>query len=104
MALSVQTRLRLLRIKHWLMAQGVAAMLGFMKLLPPKQATNTIAWISRTIGPLTSRHKIALNNLALAMPDVPETKRREIALGMWSNMGRLAAEYVYLDQLFDFDP
>jgi KDO2-lipid IV(A) lauroyltransferase len=43
-------------------------------------------------------------NLARAYPDMPEAERREIAVDMWGNMSRLAAEYVFLDQMFDFDP
>jgi KDO2-lipid IV(A) lauroyltransferase len=60
--------------------------------------------MARRIGPLTPRHKLAMANLARAYPDMPEAERREIAVDMWGNMSRLAAEYVFLDQMFDFDP
>lgn len=45
-----------------------------------------------------------LFNLARAYPEKSEEERLEIALDSWGNMGRLAAEYVFLDRLFDFDP
>ena len=32
------------------------------------------------------------------------TRSSAIALDMWGNMARLAAEYIFLDQLFDYDP
>ena len=45
-----------------------------------------------------------LTNLRNAFPEKSETEIEEIALASWGNMGRLAAEYVFLDRLFDFDP
>ncbi len=45
-----------------------------------------------------------LVNLANAYPEKSEAEREAIALASWGHMGRLAAEYVFLDQLFDFDP
>src|SRR5207247_1332467 len=33
-----------------------------------------------------------------------EADIRVIAMDMWGHMARLAAEYVYLDRLFDYDP
>ncbi|MGO8658202.1 lipid A biosynthesis lauroyl acyltransferase, partial [Rhizobium ruizarguesonis] len=39
-----------------------------------------------------------------AFPEKSEAEIEEIALASWGNMGRLAAEYVFLDQLFDYDP
>ncbi len=53
---------------------------------------------------MTPRHKLVLRNLALAYPEKSEGERREIAIASWGHMGRLAAEYVFLDQLFDYDP
>jgi len=45
-----------------------------------------------------------LRNLRNAFPEKSEAEIETIALNSWGNMGRLAAEYVFLDQLFDFDP
>jgi len=45
-----------------------------------------------------------LTNLRNALPEKSEAEREEIAVASWGHMGRLAAEYVFLDQLFDFDP
>lgn len=94
---------RLLVVRHWLIAMAAASVMAIMRLFPAQAATHTIATIATWIGPLTSRHKLALDNLRHAFPDKSAVERKKIAKGMWYNMGRLAAEYVYLDQLFDFD-
>src|SRR3546814_18930949 len=45
-----------------------------------------------------------LTNLRNAYPENSDAELEEIALASWGHMGRLAAEYVFLDRLFDFDP
>lgn len=101
--MNVVWKKRLLKSRHWLLAQTAAASLAVMKLLPAEPTTHAIGRMATWIGPLTSRHKLALDNLRYAFPEKSRTERDKIAKGMWYNMGRLAAEYVYLDALFDFD-
>lgn len=91
-------------LEHWLTAQLVFGLLGLLKLLPPKPAINFVDRAARRIGPLTGRHRVALDNLRRAFPEKTELEIKEIAVGMWGNQARLAAEYVFLDQIFDFDP
>jgi KDO2-lipid IV(A) lauroyltransferase len=66
--------------------------------LPADKAINFVDYVARRIGPLTPRHKLALANLKRAYPEKTEEERQQIALDMWGNMSRLAAEYVFLDQ------
>ncbi len=47
---------------------------------------------------------MALANLRKAFPEKPEAEIQDIARDMWGNMARLAAEYVFIEKLFDFDP
>ncbi|WP_292126314.1 lipid A biosynthesis lauroyl acyltransferase, partial [Mesorhizobium sp.] len=58
----------------------------------------------RRIGPMVGRHRVAVNNLRLAYPQKSDAEIEAIASDMWGNMARLAAEYIFLDALFDFDP
>ncbi|AQS41655.1 MAG: Lipid A biosynthesis lauroyl acyltransferase [Candidatus Tokpelaia hoelldobleri] len=88
----------------WLWAHVVAAILAGMKYLPAKAGIGFFAGLARLVGPLTPRHKIALDNLRAAYPEKDEAEIRAIAIEMWVNMGRLFAEYVFLDKIFDFDP
>jgi len=73
-------------------------------LLPADTAINFADRLTRAIGPRLRRHKLMLRNLRNAFPEKSEAEIETIALNSWGNMGRLAAEYVFLDQLFDFDP
>jgi Kdo2-lipid IVA lauroyltransferase/acyltransferase len=95
---------RFRHVEFWLVAQLAFAVLALLSRLPPKRATDFADWASRKIGPLSRRHAIALDNLRLAFPEKPESEITEIALDMWGNMARLVAEYVFLDQIFDYDP
>ena len=91
-------------VEYWLVAQLAFVVLALLSRLPPKRATDFADWASRKIGPLSHRHAIALDNLRRAFPEKSEIEITEIALDMWGNMARLVAEYVFLDQIFDFDP
>ena len=90
--------------QQWLVAQIAFSFLNLLKLLPADPAIRFADWLVRRIGPRTSRHKLMLTNLANAYPEKSESERQDIALASWGHMGRLAAEYVFLDRLFDFDP
>jgi Kdo2-lipid IVA lauroyltransferase/acyltransferase len=90
--------------QQWLVAQLAFSFLNLLKLLPADPAIRFADWLVRRIGPRTSRHTLMLTNLANAYPEKSESERHEIALASWGHMGRLAAEYVFLDRLFDFDP
>ena len=89
---------------YWVQAKIISAVLGIFKLFPANAALNFMGKAARKVGPLLGRHKIALENLALAFPEKTKAEHEAIAGDMWENMARLAAEYVFLDQLFDFDP
>ncbi|CAN7478776.1 lipid A biosynthesis lauroyl acyltransferase [Rhizobium sp. LjRoot30] len=97
-----------LKVRHfrqWLMAQLAFAFLNILKLLPADAAMNFADRLMRFVGPrVKRRHKLMLTNLRNAFPEKDEAEIAEIALASWGNMGRLAAEYIFLDELFDFHP
>ena len=92
------------RSRDWLIAKVIFGLLRLISLFPADKAIGFVDAMARRIGPLTPRHKLALANLERAFPEKTEAEREAIARDMWGNMSRLAAEYVFLDQLFDFDP
>ncbi len=96
--------LALENFRQWFNATIAFGFLSLLKLLPADPAIRFADRLARKIGPKTPRHKLMLFNLARAYPEKSEAERLEIALDSWGNMGRLAAEYVFLDRLFDFDP
>ncbi|RCL01896.1 MAG: KDO2-lipid IV(A) lauroyltransferase [Candidatus Tokpelaia sp. JSC188] len=97
-------KIKLKSLWDWLWAHAIAAILIGLKHLPAKAGINMFARIARVLGPFMQRHQIALANLRAAYPEKNEKEIREIAYEMWENMGRLFAEYVFLDKIFDFDP
>ncbi|WFU10839.1 lipid A biosynthesis lauroyl acyltransferase [Rhizobium sp. CB3090] len=90
--------------RQWLIAQIIFGFLNFLKMFPADGGINFADWLTRKIGPRMRRHRLMLTNLRNAFPEKSEVEIAEIALASWGNMGRLAAEYVFLDRLFDFDP
>jgi Kdo2-lipid IVA lauroyltransferase/acyltransferase len=102
------TKLRLLALTrkfvYWVQAKLIFTVMGLLRLLPPEGALRFLGWAGRKIGPLLGRHRVALNNLALAMPESSPAERQLIAGDMWENMSRLVGEYIFLDDLFDYDP
>lgn len=90
--------------KDWLVAQFAFGLLNILKVLPADGAIDFADRVARRIGPKTKRHRLTLINLRNAFPEKSEAEIEAIALDAWGNMGRLAAEYVFLDKLFDFDP
>jgi KDO2-lipid IV(A) lauroyltransferase len=96
--------LRLRKLNYWLVARVAMAAMALLRRLPPDTALNFADRMARKIGPLVGRHRVALDNLKKAYPEKSEAEIRAIASDMWGNMARLAAEYIFLDQLFDYDP
>ncbi|TIR26047.1 MAG: lipid A biosynthesis lauroyl acyltransferase [Mesorhizobium sp.] len=96
--------LRLRQMEHWLVARLAMVLLWLLRLLPPDSALNFADRAARRVGPLVGRHRVAVNNLRLAYPQKSDAEIEAIARDMWGNMARLAAEYIFLDALFDFDP
>ena len=96
--------LALRNFQQWLVAQVMFGFLNFLKLFPAEAAHHPVCEADRAIGRRTRRHRLMLTNLRNAFPEKSEAEIEVIALDSWGNMGRLAAEYVFLDQLFDYDP
>ncbi len=90
--------------QYWIVAQIVFGVMALLRLAPPDAALNFADKVARTFGPLTGRHKVAVDNLNQAYPEKSAEEHDAIARDMWGNMGRLATEYVFLDRLFDFNP
>ena len=66
------------------------------RLLPFNVASSMGGVIGRTLGPLSSRDKLARKNLQRAIPDLDEKQVGEIITGMWDNLGRTVAEFPHM--------
>jgi KDO2-lipid IV(A) lauroyltransferase len=89
---------------YWLIARFTLGLMRMLRLLPAEAALDFVDRAARRIGPLFGRHRTALSNLRAAYPEKPEAELQAIALDMWSNMSRLAGEYVFMRQLMREDP
>lgn len=96
--------LALNRFRQWLIANFAFGLLSVLKIFPADPAIRFADRLARWIGPKMGRHTLMLHNLQRAFPEKTDQERLEIALDSWGNMGRLAAEYVFLDRIFDYDP
>ena len=92
------------RANHWLIARFALGAMWLLRKLPADKALDFAAFAAKKVGPWFGRHRTALDNLRQAYPEKSEQEIEAISLEMWDNMARLAGEYVFLDQLFDFDP
>lgn len=90
--------------RDWLVAQALFAMLAVLRRFPARKGLAFADRLAQWIGPKTSRHRIAIENLTLAYPEKSAAEIEDIARRNWGQMGRIAAEYVFLDEIFDFDP
>ncbi len=90
---------RLKRANYWVTAKLALSVLAVLRRLPMQRTLATMDRAARVVGPLTGRHRVAMENLRRAFPEKPEAELRQIASDMWGNMARLAAEYVFLDRL-----
>jgi KDO2-lipid IV(A) lauroyltransferase len=91
------------RAGAFVMIGVVRALFAFLRLLGPEKASDLGGWLLRTASPLIPVNRVALANIRAAFPDMPEPEVRRIARGAWENLGRTAAEYAHLRELFDYD-
>ncbi|MDD9909625.1 MAG: lipid A biosynthesis lauroyl acyltransferase [Ahrensia sp.] len=96
--------LRLNTAKDWTLAQIITGLLAAAKKLPPEKSTDIAEKLGRRFAPILPRTKLAKKNLALAFPKKSEAEIDQLVREVWGHVARTMAEYVFLDQLFDFDP
>ncbi len=74
---------------------------GMVRAVPLNLATRWSAKSWRVIAPIVNpkRHKRAMDNLAIAFPDMAQSERLVIALKHWENLGRVMAETMQIDRI-----
>ena len=93
----------LLNFRDWSVAQIIFFALKLLRLIPMDTAFRLFERSARWLGPKTSRHKIALDNLAIAFPEKTLEEREKIARDSWAQIARGIVEYGYLDKIFDLE-
>jgi KDO2-lipid IV(A) lauroyltransferase len=63
-----------------------------------RRAADVAGALLRKIGPFLPEHRLGRDNLRAAFPEKSATDIEQILAGVWDNLGRVAAEFVHLDE------
>jgi KDO2-lipid IV(A) lauroyltransferase len=103
--------LRVLRAKQRLKAAGDAALgrlavgaLHMLRATDRRRMADLAAAVMRRLGPRLKEHRLGQANLAAAFPEKSPSEIEGILLGVWDNLGRIAAEFAHIDRLSVFEP
>ena len=79
------------------------AVIKIVRRFDPDRSIEFAARWMRRIGPWLPEHRTGRDNLAAAFPEKSEAERAAILSEVWANLGRIGAEFVHLDRLWDYD-
>ncbi|CAL8981957.1 Lipid A biosynthesis lauroyltransferase [Rhodoplanes serenus] len=77
----------------------VRPLIGLLRRLDRRWASDTAAAVMRTLGPLLREHRIGRANLKAAFPEKTPEEIERILTGVWDNLGRVAIEVIHLDRI-----
>jgi Kdo2-lipid IVA lauroyltransferase/acyltransferase len=83
-------------IKYFLEFISVISLFCIFKIIGIKNASYLGGLLGKVIGPLFRSKKIIEKNIEIGLGNISEDKKIEIINGMWSNIGKTFAEYVFL--------
>jgi KDO2-lipid IV(A) lauroyltransferase len=93
----------LIGIRDWIIAGLISLSLKIIRLIPLKTAAKLFERFARWLGPKIWRHKVVMENLALAFPEKSIEERQQLASDNWAQMARTLLEYIYLDEIFNLE-
>ena len=83
-------------IKYFFEFISVISLFCIFKIVGLKNASNLGSLIGRVLGPVFRSKNIINQNIKIGLGNIDEEKKKKIINGMWSNIGRTFAEYVFL--------
>ena len=93
----------LIGIRDWIVAMLISLTLWLIRLIPLKYAARMFEGFARWLGPKIWRHKVVMDNLAIAFPEMSIENREKLANDNWAQMARTLLEYIYLDEIFNLE-
>ena len=86
-------------IAGWLAAR----FLRLLRRTDPDRMADLFGAAMRRIGPWLPEHRLGRANLRAAFPEKSAAEIETILVGVWDNLGRVAAEFPHLDRMWDYD-
>ena len=83
-------------IKYFFEFISIISLFCIFKIIGLKNASNLGSLLGRFVGPLFRSKKVTKQNIKIGLGNLDEKKEKEIINGMWSNIGRTFAEYIFL--------
>ena len=83
-------------IKYFFEFISIISLFCIFKIIGLRNASSLGSIIGRVIGPLFRSKSITKQNIKNGLGEIDKKKETEIINGMWSNIGRTFAEYVFL--------
>ena len=93
----------LIGVRDWFVAGLISLSLRIIRLIPLKIATRMFERFARWLGPKIWRHKVVLENLAIAFPEKSVEEREKLASDNWAQMAQTLLEYIYLDEILNLE-
>ena len=85
-------------IKYFFEFIIIISLFSIFKILGLKNASNLGSILGKLIGPFFRSKKIIKENIKIGLGNIDEKQKNIIIKGMWSNIGRTFAEYVFLNK------
>jgi len=83
-------------IKYFFEFISIISLFCIFKIIGLKNASYLGSIIGRVVGPLFRSKNIIKQNIKIGLGEVDKKRETEIINGMWSNIGRTFAEYIFL--------
>ena len=89
-------------IKYFFEFISIISLFCIFKIIGLKNASNIGSVLGKIVGPFFRSKNIIKQNIKTGLGNLDEKNEKEIINGMWSNIGRTFAEYIFLKD-FKFD-
>ena len=83
-------------IKYFFEFISIISLFCIFKIIGLKNASNIGSVLGKIVGPFFRSKNIIKQNIRTGLGNLDEKNEKEIINGMWSNIGRTFAEYVFL--------
>ena len=83
-------------IKYFFEFIIIISLFSIFKIIGLKNASNLGSVLGKFLGPLFRSKIITQKNIEIGLGKINEVDRNKIIQGMWSNIGRTFAEYIFL--------